>query len=88
MNMAKKAKTMMLGLQELVGERVLLLCMNYFYTGKLVAVDETDAALEDVSIVYETGEWGAPSWKDAQPTLRPVTVRVATIESYMRAARS
>lgn len=26
------------GLEKLLGERVLIMCANYFYTGKLVAV--------------------------------------------------
>ena len=42
----------------------MLMCLNYFYVGKLVGVNRTCLKLEDVSVVYETGEWGAPKWKE------------------------
>ena len=71
------------GLESLLGERVLLLCLNYFYAGKLVGVNRTCVLLHDVSIVYETGEWGAPNWKDAQKVGRPVYVRNGCIEAFM-----
>lgn len=71
------------GLESLLGERVLLLCLNYFYVGKLAGVNRTCVLLEDVSIVYETGEWGQPSWKDAQKVGRPVYVRLGCIEAFM-----
>jgi hypothetical protein len=71
------------GLELLLGERVILLCLNYFYAGKLVGVNRTCVKLEDVSVVYETGEWGAPKWKDAQPIGRKAWyVRTGCIESY------
>jgi hypothetical protein len=55
-----------IGLESMMGEVVLLLCGNYFYTGKLVALDGTVVELEDASIVYETGEWSASSYKDVK----------------------
>lgn len=54
------------GLEKLIGENVLLMCANYFYTGKLVGVNETCVLISDPAIVYETGEWSAKSFKDAQ----------------------
>ena len=54
------------GLDALLGEQVLLMCANYFYTGRLVGVNETCVKLEAASIVYETGEWTAGSYRDAQ----------------------
>ena len=45
------------GLEGLLGEEVLLLCANYFYTGKLTGVNKTCVLLTDPSIVYETGDW-------------------------------
>ena len=71
------------GLDSLLGERVILLCMNYFYAGRLVGVNKTVVLLEDASVVYETGEWGLPNWKDAQKIGRPVYVRIPSIESFM-----
>ena len=72
------------GLESLLGERVLLMCLNYFYVGKLMGVNRTCVMLHDASIVYETGDWSASSWKDAQAVQRSVVyVRLAAIESFM-----
>ena len=54
------------GLEALLGETVTLLCVNYFYTGKLVGVNDTCVKLENPSIIYETGPWSEKSWQDAQ----------------------
>ena len=54
------------GLESLLGEKVILLCMNYFYTGVLEGVNTDCVLLADAAIVYETGEWSAKTWKDAQ----------------------
>lgn len=54
------------GLVALLGERVILLCANYFYTGKLTGVNEKFVQLEDPAVVYETGEWSASKFKDEQ----------------------
>jgi hypothetical protein len=73
------------GLDALMGEQVLLICGNYFYAGKLVGVNKTVVALQDASIVYETGEWGATKWKDAQATGPGETfVRIQWIEAFRR----
>lgn len=71
------------GIASLLGKRVLLMCANYFYTGKLAGVNKTFVVLEDASIVYETGEWSAPAFKDAQKLPKPVSVRMQFIESWM-----
>lgn len=73
------------GLESLLGEQVLLLCGNYFYAGKLVGVNKTYVALDGAAIVYETGEWSAPKWKDAQ-SLGPgeTYIRIQWIEAYRR----
>lgn len=54
------------GLDTLLGEKVLLLCANYFYTGKLVGINETFVELDQPAIVYETGPWSEAGYKDAQ----------------------
>lgn len=54
------------GLEALLGAKVLIICACYFYHGKLVGVNDTCVKLEDASIVYETGEWAAEAYKDAQ----------------------
>lgn len=45
------------GLDALLGEKVLLICLRYFYVGKLVGVNDSCVLLENPSIVYETGKW-------------------------------
>ena len=73
------------GLESLLGEKVLLLCANYFYAGKLVGVNDTYIKLEEPSIIYETGEWGSAVYKDVQRL--PVAewyIRTEMIESFGR----
>ena len=70
------------GLEGLLGETVTLLCMNYFYTGKLIGVNSTCVKLEGPSIVYETGEWSSKSWKDAQKLPGDIYVQIAAIEAF------
>ena len=54
------------GLEALLGEDVLIMCVNYFYAGKLTGVNATCILLEDPKIVFETGVLTAPGYKDAQ----------------------
>ena len=71
------------GLEMLLGERVTLLCMNYFYTGKLTGVNTDDVQLEDPSIVYETGKWSDSNYADAQSLpCKHLYVRTNSIEAY------
>ena len=73
------------GLDSLLGESVLLLCGNYFYAGKLFGVNKTFVALQDAAIVYETGPWSDPTWKDAQSLGSGETyVRIQWIEAFRR----
>jgi len=71
------------GLESLLGERVLLLCANYFYTGKLVGVNETCVELEDPAIVYETGQWSTKAYQDEQKLhTKTFYVSTASIEAF------
>lgn len=70
------------GLVALLGERVTLFCMNYFYTGKLAGVNDTCVLLEDASIVYETGSFDSKTWKDAQKLPNSWYVQISAIESF------
>ena len=55
------------GLVKLLGENVLLFCVNYNYFGKLIGVNSDCVLLENASIVFETGPFTkAPNWQDAQ----------------------
>ena len=71
------------GLEALLGERVLLLCMNYFYEGKLVGVNSDVVRLDDPHIVYETGPWSDAGYKDRQKLPMPALyVRIGCIEAF------
>jgi hypothetical protein len=71
-----------LGLEDLMGQRITLFCMNYIYTGKLVGVNTTCVKLADPAIVYETGAFSDKDWKDAQPLPNDLYVSTAAIESF------
>lgn len=70
------------GLVGLLGQRVTLFCMNYFYTGILAGVNEQVVLLEGASVVYETGPLKDKEWQDAQELPGSWYVRVSAIESY------
>ena len=71
------------GLQALMGKKVTLFCMNYFYTGKLIGVNTDCVLLEDPAIIYETGSFSDKGYKDCQPLcVKEFYVRIAAIESF------
>ena len=71
------------GFNAMLGERVTVWCLNYIYAGKLVGVNTNDVKLEDASIVYETGSFNTPGYKDAQRLPgKFFYIRTALIESY------
>ena len=74
------------GLVSLLGEKVILMCMNYNYVGTLEGVNETCVLLneKDAAVCYETGEWGAVAWKDAQRVGRPLYVQIDKIEAFCK----
>lgn len=71
------------GLTALLGEPVILFCMNYFYAGRLVGVNTDMVMLEDAGIVYETGSFTDENWKDFQK-IGTVYVRINMIEAYAK----
>lgn len=70
------------GLEKLLGERITLFCLNYIYTGKLLCVNATCVLLGDPAIVYETGAFTEPTWKDAQALPHEIYVMRHAIEAY------
>ena len=70
------------GLESLLGKRVTLFCLNYFYTGNLIGVNETDVLLSDAHIIYETGAFDSGKWADAQKVADELYVRTSAIEAY------
>ena len=69
------------GLLSLLGEKVLVWCMNYNYHGVLIGVNDSDILLQDATVVYETGELTG-ELKDAQKLPSEHYVRISMIESY------
>ena len=71
------------GLEALLNQKVVLFCLNYIYTGKLVGVNDNFVKLEDPAIVYETGSFKTAGYTDAQPLHTSVFyVQTAAIESF------
>jgi hypothetical protein len=71
------------GLNALLGEKVVLLCNNYFYAGTLTGVNDTCVQLTEPQIVYETGEWTAKKWANAVDFPADVLyVQTAMIEAF------
>ena len=72
------------GLLALMGEKVILFCMNYFYAGTLVGVNDEIVLLENGGIVYETGPFNDKNWKDLQLIPGPLYVRISAIEAFAK----
>lgn len=70
------------GLEGLLGQTVTLFCQVYIYTGKLVGVNSSFIKLEKAKVVYETGTFDSPAWKDAQALPSDWYVKRHAIESY------
>jgi len=71
------------GLEALIGKKVTLLCANYFYTGKLIGVNQTCVKLENAAIVYQTGAWTDKNYADEQPLgAKEFYVQTSAIESF------
>ena len=70
------------GLESLLGEPVMLMCMNFNYVGTLIGVNEKFVLLEDGAICYETGSFTETKWKDAQKVGQPLYVMIDKIESF------
>lgn len=71
------------GLVALLGQSVILFCVNYIYTGKLVGVNDDCVLLEDPAIVYETGPFTSAGYKDAQSLhCKSLYVMRAAVEAF------
>jgi hypothetical protein len=73
------------GLISLLGEQVILFCLNYIYVGKLVGVNDTCVKLENPAIAYETGAFDARKYKNAQRLMGEFHyIQTEAIESFGR----
>lgn len=70
------------GLVALMGEQVILFCLNYIYSGKLIGVNETFVKLENAHIVYSTGAFTEKKFNDSQKVNDEHYIQIAAIESF------
>ena len=70
------------GLEGLMGEYVVLWCMNYIYSGKLVGVNDKFVKLEEAHVVFETGAFDATAFKDAQALPTDHYIMLTAVESF------
>jgi len=66
----------------LLGKTITVFCAIYIYTGKLVENNKESIKLENPKIVYETGEFNKPEWKDAQALPHDFYIMKGMIESF------
>jgi len=70
------------GLENLIGEDVLIFCFNYFYYGKLIGVNDSCIKLQNVYQVFETGAFNDSKFKDAQKLADEWYIQNSAIESF------
>ena len=71
------------GLIKLLEKNVTIMCMNYFYNGKLIGVNDTCILLENPKLIYETGSWTDSKWKDAQSMgIEELYIQTSSIEAF------
>ena len=70
------------GLLALLGQRVTLFCLNYFYTGNLIGVNEDCVLLEKPQIVYQTGSYSTKNWENAESLPNSIYVMKSAIEAF------
>jgi hypothetical protein len=71
------------GLEKLLGENVVIFCINYIYHGKLSGVNEDYIVLDSPSIIYETGSFSEKEWGDIQSlNQKEWMVQKSAIESF------
>jgi hypothetical protein len=72
------------GLEALLDQEVIIFCVNYFYAGKLIGINDTCILLENGGIVYETGSFNELKWKDFQKVADKLYIRLDSIESFAK----
>jgi len=70
------------GLLAFLNKPILIFASNYIYTGILVGVNDTCVKLQHAKIVYETGDFNNPKYKDAQTVGDFWYVNTNSIESF------
>ena len=70
------------GFDAVLGEKVVLFCGIYIYTGVLSGVNDDHLELTEPKLVYDTGELARGDWADAQELLSPWRVMKEHVESW------
>jgi hypothetical protein len=71
------------GLESLLGQQVMIFCLNYIYAGELAGINATCIQLKNPKIVYETGPFNQKGYADAQGLPAEVWhVQISAIESF------
>lgn len=70
------------GFDAMLGEPIIILSGVYHYAGIVSGVNDDHLELTKPKLVYETGNWGANNWKDAQDLPSPWRVMLQGIESW------
>jgi len=70
------------GMIALLNKQVMLFCLNYIYTGKLIGVNDICVLLENPRIVYETGSFADKGFKDAQALPFALYINLSAVESF------
>ena len=65
-----------------IGKRITFFCCRYIYAGVLSEIEQDSYLLTDCGIVYETGAFGTPSWKDYQKLPNDFYVSKQAVESF------
>ena len=69
--------------RSLIGEYVMIMCLNYNYYGKIDGTNDGFVYLSNAHIVYETGSWSNAAWEDAQRLPNgKANIAIGMIESW------
>lgn len=71
-------------LSDLIGQVYVFYCTRYIYHGKVKAVNNLFITLEDVSIVYDTGEHTASSPADMQALPNDLNILIHSMENFTK----
>ncbi len=76
------------GIISLLNENILVMCINYFYYGKLVGVNETCIKIEKCHKIFETGAFIDKVFKDKQFIAEEWYVQLSAIESFGKSPKN
>ena len=70
------------GFNAFLGKTITVFCAVYIYTGEVIGVNESFIKLKNPKIVFETGAFDTPTWKDAQALPNELYIQTAMVESF------